>query len=336
MCNRINEILSSIKQSKPVINLDGNVQIETEERLIANSEDLWKREVGTRLKANIWTTIKIGDFIGVGSGYLTSRLLTDNWQKIFNMSIQTALSQQGRKKLSIGKPKGIILSPQAAAKILAYGLIPSFSISSGSFSGDSLRSCRFNNNLQLIDDPTYPGAQNTFGWDDEGYPSKPRIVVSGGKCRRLLGMNFSCFDDNDKNLTKGNCYRASFSNIESRSYFYPPIILPSNFIIKQRKQSSNDLVRELTNGIYIKEISDAQDTNYYSGDFIVSIIEGYEIKNGEITNPILPCYCSGNIYHIFEDPNLLLGSILEEVSIPSTPLTIIMPELLTSRIIISV
>lgn len=336
ICDRLDEILSSIKQSKPVKNLDGTIQIETEKRLIANSEDLWKREVGTRLKANIWTTIKVGDFIGVGSGYLNSRLLTDNWQKIFNMSIQTALSQQGRRKLSIGKPKGIILSPQAAAKILAFGMIPSFSKTSGSTYNDSFRNCRFNENLQLIDDPTYPGAQNTFGWDDEGYPSKPRVVVSGGKCRQLLGMNFSCFETKERDLTRGNCYRANYSNLESRSYSYPPATIPSNFIIKQRKQSSKDLVQNLANGIYIKEITGAQDTNYYSGDFIVSIVEGYEINNGEITNPILPCYCSGNIYQIFEDPNLLLGSILEEVSIPATPLTVIMPELLTSKIIISV
>ncbi|NHK30381.1 MAG: TldD/PmbA family protein [Asgard group archaeon] len=336
LCDRLEEILSSIKQSKPVKNLDGTVSIETEERLIANSEDLWKREVGTRLKANIWTTIKMGDFIGVGSGYLTSRILTDNWQKMFNTSIQTAISQQGRRELSIGKPKGFILSPQAAAKILAFGMIPSFSYTSGSSYSESFRNCRFNKNLQFIDDPSYSGAQNTFGWDDEGYPSKPRIVVSGGKCRRLLGMNFSCFEKIDRELIRGNCYRASFSNLESRSYTYPPTVMPSNFIIKQRKHSSKDLVQELTNGIYIKEITGAQDTNYYTGDFIFSIIEGYEINNGEITNPILPCYCSGNIYRIIEDPNLLLGSILEEVIIPATPLTIIMPELLTSKIMLSI
>jgi predicted Zn-dependent protease len=333
---RILEILSSIEQSKPVKNLDGVVSIETEERLIANSEGLWKREVGTRLNANIWTTIKVNDFIGIGSGYLASRLLTDNWQKIFNTSIQSALSQQGKKKLSIGRPKGIILSPQAAAQILAFAIIPSFSYTSGSLYRDSFKACNFNKNLQFIDDPTYPGAQNTYGWDDEGYPSKPRTVVTGGSCRRLLGMNFGCNEKESKNLYFGNCYRASFLSQETRSYTYPPTVVSSNFIIKPRKQASKDLVKELSSGIYIKEIAGAEDANYYTGDFVVSIIEGYEISNGEITNPILPCFCSGNIYRILEDSTLMLGSVLDEVVIPATPLAVIMPEMLTSRMVISI
>ncbi|NHJ46533.1 MAG: TldD/PmbA family protein [Asgard group archaeon] len=333
---RLAEILSSIEQSKPVKNLDGNVSIESEERLIANSEGLWKREVGTRLQANIWTTIKIDDFIGIGSGYISSRTLTDNWQQMFNKSIQTALSQQGRKKLSIGRPKGIILSPQAAAQIMAFALIPSFSYTSGSQYNDSFKNCRFNNNLQLIDDPTYIGAQNTFGWDDEGYPSKPRVVVNGGKCKRLLGMNFGCEDNGNDEHYFGNCYRSTYLSQEPRSYTYPPNVVSSNFVVRPRKHSSKDLVQELANGIYIKEITGAEDANYYSGDFVVSILEGYEIKNGKITNPILPCYCSGNIYRMLEEPTLMLGSISEEVTIPATPISVIMPEILTSRMTISI
>lgn len=334
--DRVSEILSSIELSKPVKNIDGVVAIETEERLIANSEGLWKREVGTRLKADILTTTKVDDFIGMGSGHLTSRVLQEDWQKLFNTSIKTAYDQRNRKKMTIGKPRGVIFSPESAAQILAHALIPSFHYTSGSHYYESFQNCRFNKNIIMTDDPTYPGAQNTFGFDDEGYPSKPRDVLSGGKCKRLLGMNFSCPELDRKEVYRGNCYRVAFLSNDTRSYVYPPTVSSSNFVVKARKPLTEPLAQELNSGIYIKEIVGAQDANYYTGDFVVSVIEGYEIKNGEILNPILPCYCSGNIYRMLEDSSLIIGNQLQEVPIRSTPLNVVMPEILSTRMTISI
>ncbi|MCK5045167.1 MAG: TldD/PmbA family protein [Candidatus Heimdallarchaeota archaeon] len=336
ICDRVSEILSSIELSKPVKNIDGVVAIETEERLIANSEGLWKREVGTRLKADILTTTKVDDFIGMGSGHLASRVLQEDWQKLFNTSIKTAYDQRNRKKMTIGRPRGVIFSPESAAQILAHALIPSFHYTSGSHYYESFRNCRFNKNIVMTDDPTYPGAQNTFGFDDEGYPSKPRDVLSGGKCKQLLGMNFSCPELDKKEVYRGNCYRVAFLSNDTRSYVYPPTVSSSNFVIKAKKPLTEPLAQELNSGIYIKEIVGAQDANYYTGDFVVSVIEGYEIKNGEILNPILPCYCSGNIYRMLEDSSLIIGNQLQEVPIRSTPLNVLMPEILSTRMTISI
>ncbi|NHJ32977.1 MAG: hypothetical protein FK732_08945, partial [Asgard group archaeon] len=336
MCDNISEILSSIELSKPVKNIDGIVSIETEERLIANTEGLWKREVGTRLKADILTTTEVEDLTGMGSGHLASRVLEENWQKLFNTSIKTAYSQRNRKKMTIGRPRGIIFSSEAAAQILAYALIPSFHYTSGSHYYESFRNCRFNKNIIMTDDPTFPGAQNTFGFDDEGYPSKPRDVLSGGKCKRLLGMNFSCPELDKKEVYRGNCYRVAYLSNDARSYMYPPTVSSSNFIIKAKKPLTGSIEQELNNGIYIKEIVGAQDANYYTGDFVVTVVEGYEIKNGEILNPILPCYCSGNIYRMLEDSSLIIGDQLQEVPIPTTPLNVIIPEILSTRMTISI
>ncbi|MHA1211810.1 MAG: TldD/PmbA family protein [Candidatus Heimdallarchaeota archaeon] len=332
----ISEMLSSIEKSKPVKNLDGEALIEIEERLVANSEGLWKRERGSRMKAYIMTTIQVGDFIGMGSDHFASRTLVEDWQPLFNSSIKTALNQQNRKKMTLGRPKGIILSSDAAAQILAFTIIPSFNHTSSSQYHESFSNCRFNSNLQFVDDPTFTGAQNTFGFDDEGYPSRPRIVVSGGKCKRLLGMNFSCHDIDRKDIYLGNCYRVTSLNLDTRSYVYAPTVSSSNFIVKARKKASGNLLANLDNGIYVKQVTGAQDANYYTGDFVVSVLEGYEVKNGEIANPILPCYITGNIYRILEEQALMLGNQLREITIPGTPINVILPELLTSRMTISV
>ncbi len=88
---------------QPEKKIDGSVTIEIEERLVANSEGLWKREVGTRMNAEIMTMIKIDDFLGIGSSRVNSRELQEDWQNLFNSSIQTAYNQQGKSILYVSK-----------------------------------------------------------------------------------------------------------------------------------------------------------------------------------------------------------------------------------------
>ncbi|NHJ03568.1 MAG: TldD/PmbA family protein [Candidatus Heimdallarchaeota archaeon] len=335
MGDRIVEILKSIETSKPIKKIDGSVSVEIEERIIANTSGIWKREIGTRMQVSIETAIQVGNFIGVGSSFLASRELESNWQELFNSAIKTAYSQQNRERLTLEKPKGVILSSKVLAQILAFSLIPSFYESNENQQYESIQTKSFMKGIEMIDDPTYPGAQNTFGFDDEAYPSKPRTIVSNGKCKRLLGMNFTCLESHPRTSSQGNCYRVTNMSLENRSYLYPPTISASNFIFKSKKNSVKNPISELQNGIYIKDISGAQDSNYFSGDFTISSTEGYEIKDGEIIKPILPCFCSGNIFKILEDQTLLLGTQIQEIPIPATPLSVITPSILTTRMTIS-
>ena len=151
----------------------------------------------------------------------------------------------------------------------------------------------------------------------------------------MLGMNFICSPDGQQTPFLGNCYRVFYPTLEPRSYLHHPNVSSSNFAIRTKKPNKN-LIGELSDGVYIKEVSGAQDSNYFSGDFVVSVVEGYEIKNGEIVNSISPCYCSGNIYRILEDLSLLVSETSQEVQIPTTPFNVISPEIMTSRITISI
>jgi len=143
MSDTIIEILKSIESSKPVKNIAGSLFVETEERMVVNSQGLWKREVGTRLQAELETAIQVDDFLSVGTSSLFTRELHQNWQDLFNSAIKNAYSQQGRKKLSIEKPKGIILSSDAVAQILAFGLVPSLYLTNESAHYDSVKKRKF-------------------------------------------------------------------------------------------------------------------------------------------------------------------------------------------------
>ena len=336
MSDIIIDILKSIETSRPVKNLAGSVLLEIEERMVVNSEGLWKREVGTRQFAELETTIQVDDFLGVGTSYLISRELHQKWQELFNSSIKSAYSQQKRKKISLTKPSAVILSSDALAQILAFSMVPSFYLTNQNIQYDSIRKRNFTKELVIVDDPTIPDAMNTFGFDDEGFPSKPQTIVSGGKCKQLLGMNFACSDRSERAKYLGNCYRVTSMSKDSRSYSYPPVISASNLVLESRSPISDEIFGYLSDGLYIKQITGAQDANYFSGEFNCTVTEGYEISNGEITNPILPCFCSGNIYNILGDSSIIISNKAKQVPIPATPLIIMAPELLTSRMTITI
>ncbi|MFW9923887.1 MAG: metallopeptidase TldD-related protein, partial [Candidatus Thorarchaeota archaeon] len=204
MSIRILEIVKSLEESKPLKKIDGSVLIETEERLIVNSSGLWKREVNTKMQAQIETVIEIDEYLVIGSGLLHTHNLTNNWQDLFNTAIKTAYSQQGRTKLAIDKPKAVVFSPKAMGQIIAYSLIPSFYITNEGHYLQSITKYKFSPDIEMIDDPTFPNAQNTFGFDDEGYPTKPRVIYNNGQCKQLLGMNFTCAEYDPRIIYLGN------------------------------------------------------------------------------------------------------------------------------------
>lgn len=330
-------ILDEIKEHPFVKKVDGFVHVETEERLVANTEGLWKKETGTRMKGEILTTTQQDNFIGIAPARVTSRLLQSDWQNLLDRSLTTALAQKGRQKISSKKkPTMVVFSSEAFANLVAFTLIPAFYVSSVYKNQVAIRRHRFHRNIEMIDDPTVPEGQNTFGFDDEGYPSRPRTLLSGGKCKRLLGMNFSCPELSKIKLVCGNCYRVSYLSLDSRSYVNFPTISASNFVIKAKKNTSENLIADVRNGLFIKEVVGAQDSNYFSGDFVVNIVEGYLIANGEITTPIKPCFCSGNIYNILSDSELRLGTQRKEVLIPATPLNVITPQIATKEFSIQI
>jgi predicted Zn-dependent protease len=277
----------------------------------------------------------LGEYIGIGTNRLVSRSFKNNWRELFDGAIETTKAQVGRRACSPNTVKQYLLSHQVIAKLLVYGLVPSFLVSNNLYQNALLSDLSFNENIILMDDPTFPGGQNSFGFDDEGYPTKPRVLVAKNRIKRLLGMNFQCQTMHSTNKYRGNCYRTEHLKKDYRDYSFPPQIAASNFVLKARKADDNSLLNNITDGLYIKDIVGFQDIDFNTGDFVVSIVEGYRIHNGDIVHPILPCFCAGNVYSILGDSTLLLGSELKEIDIDGAPLSVITPELVTNQIKIS-
>lgn len=333
------DLEDNIKQfldKKNVQNISGNVQIEIEERLVANSENLWKREVGTKMFGHVITTIKENTTEGIGSAFCSSRTFIQDWKKFFKKSYLTAKNQKNRIKLSNALSKEVLLSSKTLANIMAFALIPAFYNINLNQNKIPIRKKVFNKNLEMYDDPLYPGGQNTYGFDDEGFPTEKHILVSNGKFRRFLGMQFSSPTISRRDTYRGNCFRINNLMKNPRSYRYSPTVSSTNFTLMDNKSNKNTLEDIMEQGIYIKDIIGVRNANAYTGDFVLAVVEAYEVQNGEITSPIQPCFCSGNIYEILEDDTLLLSNKIQENSIPNTNFSVLAPEILTSRLTFSI
>ncbi|MHA1664553.1 MAG: TldD/PmbA family protein [Candidatus Njordarchaeales archaeon] len=147
--------------------------------------------------------------------------------------------------------------------------------------------------LTIIDDGRMPGGLMSALADDEGVPTKKKIIINRGilesyyfdyyTARALdgepTGNGFRRDTDIEDAHTK--IARSNLSNVE---------ILHGN-------KDKSELIEEIDFGLYIDKFSKPIIRNI-SGDFSLEIRNSFLIKNGEIINPISHVLLVGNIYDI--------------------------------------
>ncbi len=127
----------------------------------------------------------------------------------------------------------------------------------------------------VIEDPTIPGSNGYYLFDDEGVPARPRYLYKEGVIHEPL---------HNRHTAK---LFGTESNAAARSMDYAsePIIRMSNTYLKPGDRSFNELLSEVKYGVYIKSfmewnIDDRRWNQRYVG------LESYIIRNGELGEPV--------------------------------------------------
>lgn len=129
--------------------------------------------------------------------------------------------------------------------------------------------------VNIIDDPTIPGAFGSYFIDDEGEIAHPTYIIKNGKF--VQGLT-DIYSRSVLKLPKtANGRRESFQRkIYTRM---------SNTFFKSGENSLEEVIASVNNGIYlIKGLSGMEDPKGWGIQVIV--LYGKEIKNGKITNRI--------------------------------------------------
>ncbi len=128
----------------------------------------------------------------------------------------------------------------------------------------------------VIDDPTIPNSYGFYLFDDEGVKARPKILYKNGVINEFLHNRETAY----KTGVKSN------GSSRATSYANEPIVRMSNTYIKPGKWTFEELIKEVRNGVYIKNFMEWNiDDKRWNAKYVGN--EAYVIRNGELKGMIL-------------------------------------------------
>lgn len=132
-----------------------------------------------------------------------------------------------------------------------------------------------NEKITAIDDGTIPNAWGSFNIDDEGNPSRRKVLIENGILKSYM-------------IDKLNGRRMEMeANGSSRrqSYEFDPTSRMSNTYIAAGNDKNEDIIASIEYGLYAKNMGGGS-VNPINGAFNFAVSEGYMIRNGKICEPV--------------------------------------------------
>jgi len=142
-------------------------------------------------------------------------------------------------------------------------------------------------NFDLYDDPFIPWGSNSAWFDDEGVGCKRKPIIKNGKLKNLL------YDSRTANLvgakSTGNGFRSGFAGI--------PSISPTNWVVVPRKQENIFHGK----GVYVRDLMGYHNMNPDTGDFALSIVNGFHFNYSKLDKPVHGSLLTGNVFDLLEN-----------------------------------
>jgi PmbA protein len=149
--------------------------------------------------------------------------------------------------------------------------------------------------LTICDDGLYPSGLRTALFDGEGVPHQKTPVIDKGILRNFLYDNYSAKKDSKEST--GNASRAG--------YLSTPSIDTTNFHIMPQKSTSEQMLKEVSDGLIVYYLQGAHSSNPVSGEFSVVATLAWKIKNGELVHPCKGVMLAGNIFELLKNISII-------------------------------
>jgi PmbA protein len=148
--------------------------------------------------------------------------------------------------------------------------------------------------LTIVDDGTTKGSNRAMA-DDEGVPSKRRVLIENGRVKGFYG------DMYNNALYAGKYAGKGLRGFASRSSFAtPPVPSLSNTLIEVKKEVEVANFEELGPFILIEDYHGLHTANQTTGDFNCSVTTAFLIENGK-RKALFPFSISGNVFRMFKN-----------------------------------
>ncbi|HAR63143.1 MAG: hypothetical protein DKM50_13145 [Candidatus Margulisiibacteriota bacterium] len=158
--------------------------------------------------------------------------------------------------------------------------------------------------LTIVDDGMYRGGLASAYYDDEGVPTKRKVIMEDGILKTYLYDSKNANRANGKST--GNAFRSSYKMV--------PGISPSNIYIQPGEKNTEVFLKEAHKCFYIFEVMGLHMVNPISGEFSLGA-QGILIEDGERTKAVKGVMIAGNlldflkqIYFIGDDLEFFSGN----------------------------
>ncbi|MBF0473774.1 MAG: TldD/PmbA family protein, partial [Nitrospirae bacterium] len=101
---------------------------------------------------------------------------------------------------------------------------------------------------------------------------------------------------------------SSTGNGRRESYHHKPIPRMTNTYLAQGKHNSEDIIKSVKNGLFVKKMGGGQ-VNTVTGDFVFEVSLGYEINDGVIGDMVRGATLSGNGPEILNSIDMIASDI---------------------------
>ncbi len=132
-----------------------------------------------------------------------------------------------------------------------------------------------NEKVTAIDDGTIPNAWGSINIDDEGTPSRKRVLIERGVLKTYM-------------IDKFNGRRMGMESTASsrrQSYAYTPTSRMTNTYIAAGEDRNEDIIASMEYGLYARKMGGGS-VNPVTGEFNFAVDEGYIVRDGKICEPV--------------------------------------------------
>lgn len=201
-----------------------------------------------------------------------------------------AIKSLGNLQNAIAAPSGkftVIADPDLAG-VFAHEAVGHASESDLVTSGESILQGKMGEKVgselvSIFDDPTMEGEFGSFVYDDEGVRAEKKILIENGVLKQFL-------TDRENAAKLGVRPNGS---ARAQGPTRPPMVRMSNTYIANGESSFEELVEDISSGIYLKGSRGGQ-VDTFGGMFQFNATEGFLIENGKITKPLKDVSLAGS------------------------------------------
>ena len=259
--------------------------------MIANSEGLWAEDIRTRSRIGIESVASKDNDMQTGS-YRPGALKGFEFFEDINIEECGIEASRIAKTMLNAKycPSGkfpVIIDNEFGGVIFheacGHGLEATSVAKGNSVFAGKLGKKVASELVSAVDDGTLENEWGSSNIDDEGTPTKRNLLIENGI---LKGYMIDKLNGRRMNME-------STGSARRESYKYAPTSRMTNTFILAGKSKLNEMISNTENGIYAKRMGGGS-VNPATGDFNFSVMEGYLIENGKITEPVRGATLIGN------------------------------------------